>query len=103
MIKSHSTVQSASDIGNDLQEMNVVDEHEIHLRVQYSSVADLSLTRGCSNGVSAGENTCIWFHCETLPWQEAEMKCNQLARDGHLVSITDSSIQKAVDAVVTFR
>jgi hypothetical protein len=105
IVQPHSTVQSASDIENDLHELNLSldNEHEIHLRVQYSSVADLSLTRGCSNGVSAGENTCIWFDSETLPWQEAEMKCNQLAKDGHLVSITDSSIQKVVDAVVTSR
>lgn len=107
MVKSLSTVQKiprSTNFENILQEMaNDVDEHEIHLRVQYSSVADLSLTRGCTIGVSAGENTCIWYRSETLPWQEAELKCNQLAKDGHLVSITDSSIQKVVDAVVTNR
>lgn len=92
-----------NEIGRSNQEFNWDQQDEIYIRLQYSSVADVSLTRGCSHGVSAGENRCVWFQPESLSWHEAELKCNQLATNGHLVSISDDSIQQVVDAVVTNR
>ena len=77
--------------------------NRIRLQVGYTAIEDLSLTNGCNEGVAADEASCIWLNPEHLTWQEAEMRCRQAAPGGHLVAVTDASIQQVVDAVISNR
>lgn len=82
---------------------NVSSAERIKLQVQYTSVADENLVKGCHEGVAADEHTCIWLNPEPMTWEEAEISCGQVAPGGHLVAVTHPVIQQVVEAVITNR
>lgn len=73
------------------------------LEVSYKAIPDVSLSLGCTEGISLDGHTCIFLVNEPLSWQEAEARCRLTTPGGHLVAITHPSMQEAVDALIINR
>lgn len=82
---------------------NVSIRKSVRLQVKYTSTHDSGLIKGCTEGVAADDNTCIWLNAEPMTWHQAEMKCSQSSPGGHLVAVTNPTIQQVVDAVISNR